>query len=365
MIAARAAVLSEAGGDPKLTDVEIRDPVDDEVLVRIDAVGICHTDISVAARRPARGLPMVFGHEGAGTVHAVGPRARLQVGQPVVLTFASCGSCGQCGAGRPAYCEHATDLNLRGDGGGPGSAVRDARGPITAGFFGQSSLAGYALARQRNTIAVPDGLDPVLAAPLGCSVQTGVGTVRHALRPAPHEAVAVFGAGAVGLSAVAAAHSAGCRTVVAVDPVPQRRRLAAELGASATVDPGNDDVVAAVVELTGGGAHAALDTTAVPAVLAAALAALRPRGTLAVVGLGAPVAELPVGLIMGRGLTVRGVVEGDSDPPEFIPELAHLVRSGALPVQRLVTTYDFDDFDTAWADAKAGRAVKPVLVTGR
>ncbi|MGE2716817.1 NAD(P)-dependent alcohol dehydrogenase [Mycolicibacterium litorale] len=362
MIDARAAVLLEAGADPALTDVVVRAPVGDEVLVRIDAVGICHTDISVAARWPAKRLPMVFGHEGAGTVVATGPQADLRSGQPVVLTFASCGGCPYCTSGRPAYCERSTDHNLRGDGAGESSALRLDGAPIAGGFFGQSSLATYAIARQRNIVVIED-LEPALAAPLGCSVQTGVGAVLNALAVRPADTVVVFGAGAVGLSAVMGARIAGCRTIIAVDPIAQRRDLAADLGATATVDPAAEDVTAAVLDGTGGGAHAAVDTTAIPEVLATALTVLRPRATLAMVGLGAPVAPLPVGLIMGRGLTVRGVVEGDSEPHTFIPRLVALAKAGELPVDRLVTTFAFDDFSTAWSAAKAGGVIKPVLVT--
>jgi aryl-alcohol dehydrogenase len=364
MLAARAAVLLAAGADPQLADVQIREPVADEVLVRIDAVGVCHTDVSVAARWPARRVPMVFGHEGAGTVAAVGPRADLEVGQPVVLTFASCGVCAGCAAGRPAYCDRSTDLNMRGDGGGDAGALRLDGSPIAGGFFGQSSLATYAIARQRNTVALTESIDPALAAPLGCSVQTGVGTVLNTLAPGADDALVIFGVGAVGLSAVMGARVAGCRTIVAVDPVAERRALATELGATATVDPTTTETTAALLDLTAGGAAAAVDTTALPDVLATAVTALRARGTLAVVGLGAPTAELPVGLIMGKGLTLRGVVEGDSDPHTFIPRLLELWREGLLPLDKLVTTYAFENFGEAWAAAKSGQVVKPVLVTG-
>jgi len=362
VIDARAAVLLEAGADPVLTDVTIREPTADEVLVRMEAVGICHTDVSVAARWPARRTPMVFGHEGCGTVAAVGPAADLRPGQRVVLTFASCGRCTHCAAGQPAYCANSTALNMRGDGGTENCALRVDGRPVAGGFFGQSSHATYAMARQANTVVLDEDLDPVLAAPLACSVQTGVGTVLNVLAPQPEESVVVFGAGAVGLSAVMGARLAGCRTVIAVDPVAQRRALAAELGATETVDPSAEDVSARIAELTAGGAHAAVDTTALPDVLAAAVTALRTRGTLAVVGLGAPIAPLPVGVIMGKGLTVRGVVEGDSEPHSFIPRLAAMVRRGELPVERIVTRYDFAEFHDGWASAKTGEAVKPVLV---
>lgn len=362
MLNARAAVLLDAGADPQLTDVQIRLPVADEVLVRIDAVGICHTDVSVAAR--FRKLPMVFGHEGAGTVVEVGPDAQRRIGEQVVLTFASCGSCANCVAGCPAYCEHSTDLNMRGGRRDESSALRLCGEPITGGFFGQSSFATHAIATSRNAVALPESIDPALAAPLGCSVQTGVGAVLNVLGSQPQDAVVVFGAGGVGLSAVMGARIAGCRTIVAVDPIEQRRTLATQLGATATVDPTATDAVAAVWELTGG-AVGVVDTTARPDVIASAVGVLRARGTLALLGLGAMTAELPVALMMGRGLTVRGVVEGDSEPHTFIPSLVELYRRGELPLDKMVTPYAFADFSRAWAAAKAGDVVKPVLVTDR
>jgi aryl-alcohol dehydrogenase len=149
---------------------------------------------------------------------------------------------------------------------------------------------------------------------------------------------------------------------VAVDPIAERRSLASELGATATIDPASDDVVPALLELTGGGPTAAIDTTARPDVIASALTAVRACSTVALVGLGALTAELPVGLIMAKGLRVRGVVEGDSVPHVFIPRLAELARRGELPLEKLVTSFDLADFAGAWAAAKSGRAVKPVVV---
>ncbi len=359
VIKARAAVLLEPGLDPQLTDIELRDPVGDEVLVRIDAVGICHTDITMASIFSK--TPMVFGHEGAGTVVAVGPQAQRRVGEQVVLTFASCGACGHCVQDRPAYCDQSTNLNMRGGRRDETSALRLGGIPITGGFFGQSSFATHAIAGSRNAVPLPDGFDPALAAPLGCSVQTGVGAVLNVIGAVP--GIAIFGAGAVGLSAVMGARIAGATTIIAVDPIAERRALAAELGATVTLDPTSTDAAAEIVKLTGGVAGA-VDTTARPDVIGAAVGVLAARGTLALVGLGAPTAELPVTLIMAKGLTVRGVVEGDSDPQVFIPQLAEYHRRGELPLDKLITSYPFDDFDQAWAAAKAGRAIKPVLLTG-
>ncbi|ADG78997.1 Alcohol dehydrogenase zinc-binding domain protein OS=Tsukamurella paurometabola (strain ATCC 8368/ DSM / CCUG 35730 / CIP 100753 / JCM 10117 / KCTC 9821/ NBRC 16120 / NCIMB 702349 / NCTC 13040) OX=521096 GN=Tpau_2391 PE=3 SV=1 [Tsukamurella paurometabola] len=349
-----ARAVMARGAAPSRLEVEIPDPAGNQVLVRIAAVGVCHTDLTLAAQWPEQGLPVILGHEGAGTVEALGPEATgLAVGERVCLTFDSCGACEFCAGGTPGYCDQAITRNYLGI---PG--IRSGDTPVTGGFFGQSSFAGYALATDRNVIPIGE-LPFELAAPLGCSVQTGVGTVTRALRVQPGESVVVFGTGAVGLAAVMGAVLAGATTIVAVDPRADRRELALQLGATHAVEAG-PQAAQQVIEATGGGAHAAVDTTARPEVLAQAVLTLRPRGSLAVVGLGAASAELPVMLIMTRGLRVIGVIEGDSDPAEFLPELARAVADGRLPVDRIVTT--FTDFDQAWVAAKEGTAVKPVWI---
>ncbi|GAA1004761.1 NAD(P)-dependent alcohol dehydrogenase [Nocardiopsis tropica] len=349
-----ARVVAAPGEAPSSLEVQIPDPTGNQVLVRIAAVGVCHTDLTLAAQWPEQGMPVILGHEGAGVVEALGPDARgLAVGDRVSLTFDSCGACEFCAAGTPGYCEQAIVRNYLGL---PG--IRSGETAVTGGFFGQSSFAGYALATDRNVIPIGD-LPFELAAPLGCSVQTGVGTVTRALKVQAGQSVVVFGTGAVGLAAVMGAKLAGATTIVAVDPREDRRELALSLGATHAVEAG-PQAAHQVIEATGGGAHAAVDTTARPEVLTQAVLALRPRGALAVVGLGAPSAELPVMLIMTRGVRVIGVIEGDSEPSEFLPELAQAVREGRLPVDRIVTP--FADFDEAWSAAKEGTAVKPVWV---
>ncbi|KXP00694.1 NAD(P)-dependent alcohol dehydrogenase [Tsukamurella pseudospumae] len=347
-----ARVVAEPGAAPSDLEVEVPDPTGHQVLVRIHAVGVCHTDLTLAANWPEQGMPVILGHEGAGVVEAVGPDVTtVRAGDRVSLTFDSCGACEFCAAGTPGYCEQSIVLNYLGL---PG--IRSGGTAVTGGFFGQSSFAGLALATDRNTVPIGD-LPLELAAPLGCSIQTGVGTVTRALKVQPGESVVVFGTGAVGLAAVMGAKLAGAGTIVAVDPRADRRALALELGATHAVEAG-PQAAQQVIDATGGGAHAAVDTTARPDALTQAVLALRPRGTVAVVGLGEASAELPVLLIMSRGLRVIGVIEGDSEPSEFLPELAAAVAEGRLPVDRLVTA--FTDFDEAWAAAREGTAVKPV-----
>ena len=154
--------------------------------------------------------------------------------------------------------------------------MRRGGSPVYGSFFGQSSFASHALAYESNLVVVGDHVDLSVAAPLGCGVQTGAGAVLNVLRPANDASLVVFGAGAVGLSAVMAAKAAGVGTIIAVDPVAGRRQIAAELGATATVDPASDDVVDAIRQLTGAGATHALDTTAIGAVINQAIDALAP-----------------------------------------------------------------------------------------
>jgi aryl-alcohol dehydrogenase len=349
----RAAVVETPGGPFTVRDAELDAPRADEILIRITAAGICHTDLAMRRRWPAHLLPMVFGHEGTGVVEAAGDGVTtVTAGDTVALSYRSCGGCELCRGGHPAYCL-LSDLNMRGVRADGSSPLRLGGETLHGNFFGQSSFATHALAYASNVVRVPASLPPAVAAPLGCSVQTGAGTVLNVLRPATGDTVAVLGAGSVGLSAVMAAVSLGCE-VIAVDPVPARRELALALGATRALD---------TVPADAGGAHHAIDTTGRPDVIDRALRLLRRRGTLALVGLGAK-AEFDIMTVLSNGLRIRGVIEGDAAPATFLPQLADLHRLGRLPVEKLVTAYPFDDIERAARDAAGGKVVKPVLTFG-
>ncbi|GAB90056.1 NAD(P)-dependent alcohol dehydrogenase [Gordonia rhizosphera] len=356
-----AAVVSTPGGPFEVVPVDIDTPRDGEVLVRIRAVGICHTDLGMKATWSPRRCPQVFGHEGAGVVDAVGPGVtRVSPGQTVSLTFRSCDRCAQCRSGHPAYC--TSGLNTAGRPDGSPTLTR-AGAPVHGGFFGQSSFATYAIAHEDNTIPVPDTLPPVIAAPLGCGVQTGYGTVTRVLRPQPGATLTVYGAGSVGLCAVMAAVRAGAQ-VVAVDPIARRRDLAEKFGAVATVDPiATDDLAREVVARHGRGTDHAIDTTARQDVVNAAVAAAETRGDIALVGIGRKL-EFDVMSVLYKGLSIRGVIEGDVDPHDMISELAGMYEAGHLPLDDLITTYPFAEIERAAQDSLAGTAIKPVLLVG-
>ena len=230
-----AAVVREKGGPFIIEDVELDDPRPDEILVRMVATGICHTDVTL--RNNPLTLPIVLGHEGAGIVEKVGACVtKVKPGDAVVLSYVYCGHCSNCREGLPAYCTQsvtATFGGVRSD----GTTTLSANGrKIHGNFFGQSSLATYALTYENNVIKVRPDAPLELLGPLGCGIQTGAGAVINSLRVKAGSTIAVFGLGSVGLSAVMAARIAGCPKIVGVDVKPNRLDLASELGATHVLD---------------------------------------------------------------------------------------------------------------------------------
>jgi len=359
----RAAVVEGRDQPFTMADVELDEPRDDEVLVRLVATGLCHTDITMGHFLPPEMFPNVFGHEGAGVVEAVGPQVPgLAPGDHVVMSFRSCRDCARCRAGHVGYCDQALLLNYMGVRMDGSTSLQRDGSPVFGSFFGQSSLAAHALAYADNCVKVDPELDLSLLAPYGCGFQTGAGTVLNVIRPGKDDGLVVYGVGAVGLAAVAAAVAEGVGSVIAVDPLPSRREIAGRLGATA-VDPTEvEDVVARIRELTGGGAAYAIDTTAIPAVVTQAQQALAPRGTLVALGLGAEEYVLDAIDLLQGGKTVRSSIEGDSDPQEMVPRLIGMRAAGRFPMDDLVTTYPAEQINQAVADVTSGAVVKPVLV---
>ncbi|WP_433365590.1 zinc-binding dehydrogenase [Streptosporangium sp. CA-115845] len=329
--------------------------------MRVTHAGICHTDLAChAGHIPAR-RPVVLGHEGAGVVVAAADDVEsIAVGTPVVMSLMSCGRCDNCLTGDVAYCAHSVELNILG--GGAGGRRTYADSDVLSHFFGQSSFATYSVAHERSLVPAPSGFPLELAAPLACGVMTGAGTVLNALRVRPGESVVVFGAGAVGLAAAAVARISGAAPVVVVDLVESRLDLASAVGADHVVNARETDVVAAVKEITDGGANHTIEASGNATALRQAIDALRPRGSCAVVGAGHGAVEIDTRGCRVKGTTIRGVSMGDANPKSLLPYLMDEVTRGRLPLGRLVRTYPFDDIALAFEDAQAGRTVKPVLV---
>ena len=362
MTEARAAVTPCCGADWELKTVTLDDPRADEILVRIVATGLCHTDVSVRDQHLPVPLPAVLGHEGAGIIEKVGPAVtELAVGDHVVLTIAWCGKCANCQRGLPTYCHNGMPLNFSGRRPDGSATIRQDGVEISGGFFGQSAFATYALATERNAVKVDKDIDLALLGPLGCGILTGAGTVINTLKPRIGSSIAIFGAGAVGLSAVMAARVAGCTTIIAVDVHVNRLELATELGATHVINATEGNSVEAVRAI-GGGVDYAIDTTAVPAVIRQAVESLVPLGRCVLVGVSPPGSELNLSVdSLFFGQTVGGSIEGDCVPKLFIPVLIDLWRQGRFPFDRLIRFYDFDQINQAVADSTSGITLKPVL----
>ena len=358
---ATAAVTAAKGAPFELREVELGELRPDEVLVEVAASGICHTDLICRDQWIPVPLPAVLGHEGAGTVRAVGSAVRkVAAGDRVGMTFHSCGSCPSCLVAKPSYCHAFFEHNFAASRPVDSSS---ALGEIHGHFFGQSSFATHSVASERNVVKLTDGSDLAVAAPFGCGIQTGAGAVLNSLAAPAGSSLAVFGTGTVGLAAVLGGVLAGCTTIVAVDVVSGRLALARELGATHTVDARDEDALEAVRAATGGGADFAIEATGSPQVLRQCVDSTAPLGVTAVVGAPAFGTEvsLDVTTVLTGGRVVRGVVEGDSVPDVFLPRLHALHAQGRFPVDAFMTFYDFDQIDQAAHDAESGRTVKAVL----
>ncbi|MRX71259.1 zinc-binding dehydrogenase [Bacillus lacus] len=355
-----AAVTNGQGQDFVLEEVELEAPKANEVLVKIVATGVCHTD-AVARDAAIAPLPAVLGHEGAGIVEEVGTGVtRLEKGDHVVLSFAHCGYCDNCLTGHPTVCETFNDLNFGGLNDDETHRLSKDGQPLST-FFGQSSFGTYAVAHERNVVKVDKDVDLALLGPLGCGVQTGAGTVLNRLQPQFGSTIAIYGAGAVGLSAIMASKIAGCKTIIAVDVHDSRLEFAKELGATHTFNGAKSDVVKEIKEVTNGGTTYAVDTTGVPPVVRQCLQALRPLGVAAIVGV-TPEMNIDVhNDLMAEGKTMMGVIEGDAVPNVFIPQLIEYYKAGQFPFDKLVKFYEFDQINEAFEESKAGKAIKPIL----
>jgi aryl-alcohol dehydrogenase len=356
----RAAVTHAKGNDFAIEDVTLALPKTNDVLVKIVATGVCHTD-AVARDLGISPYPIVLGHEGAGIVEQVGDNVTyVAPGDHVVMSFAHCGQCDNCLTGHPTVCSRFNELNFGGRLEDNSYRLYQDDTPLGT-FFGQSSFATHVIAHERNMVKVDKDVDLSLLGPLGCGIQTGAGTVLNRLKPAFGTSIAIYGCGAVGLSAVMAAKIANCRHIFAVDVHDNRLELARELGATHTLNGQKADVVKEIKAASGGGTHYAVETTGVPPVVRQCLNALRPLGEAAIVGV-TPEMNIDVhNDLMAEGKSMIGVIEGDSVPRVFIPKLIDFHRAGLFPFDKLVKFYSFDRISQAFEDSAKGTTIKPIL----
>lgn len=357
----QAAVARKIDGNFSVEDVILAEPQAGEVLVRLVATGLCHTDYAIIEQIMPIPLPMVLGHEGAGVIVSAGPGVDgFAPGDHVVLTFDTCGHCDECSHGHPAYCSEFMARNFatrRMDG---TSTLHDLQGEaLGAVFFSQSSLATHAIARSSNAIKVRKDAPLELLGPLGCGLSTGAGTVMNVLKPEGRHTIAVFGTGAVGMGALLAAKAMGAGKIVAVDRVASRLELARELGATDTIDTSKVDLAEALAAL--GGIDFGVDTSGVPALISAATDALKQRGTLVLLGASKQQQVTLNVLPLISGKVIRGVTNGDMIPAEFIPKLVDMFVEGQFPIDRISAFYSLGEVNDALADSLSGKTIKPII----
>jgi len=360
----KAAVARASHAPFSLETLQIESPRPGEILVRVVATGICHTDLGMRDQHLPAPHPAVLGHEGAGIVEVVGAGvSKVKAGDHVVMTYNSCGHCPSCYEGEPTYCHDFSARNFFGTR-PDGSSGLSRNGDLVYGnIFGQSSFASYALCHERNVVPVPRDAPLEILGPLACGIQTGAGAILNALNVRPGKSLAVFGAGSVGMAAVMAARVAGATTIIAVDVSEERVQLAKELGATHAFNATSSDVVEEIMAIDGGVDYS-LDATGIASVVKQAVEVLALRGTCGIVGASLPgsTVELDLLHIMTAGRHVRGIVEGDSKPESFIPALIRLFQQGRFPFDRLLKLYDFDQINAAVDDTEHGRVLKPVVV---
>lgn len=359
----KAAVVHSQGEKISLEDINLAEPKADEVLIRTVASGLCHTDLAGRDFGMAP-YPVALGHEGAGVVEKVGSAVTgVKPGDHVVTSFGFCGQCRNCRTGHPALCTKLNELNFGGhefDG-----TVRRSLDDDTEvhSFFGQSSLAEYMVAHENNVTVVPEDVDLKLMGPLACGLQTGAGTVLNYLKPEFGSTIVIAGVGGVGLAALMAAKIANCREIIAVDIHDNRLELARELGATVTINSKNisGTVEEAIREVVPDGVDYAIDTTGYSPIIKELLHAVRPAGTEMIVGM---TGELTLNVqqeLMGDSKKLIGLVEGDSVPQLFIPQLVEYYKRGQFPFDKLVKFFPFDQLDAAVESMEDGSVIKPIL----
>ncbi|RME70619.1 MAG: Zn-dependent alcohol dehydrogenase [Chloroflexi bacterium] len=361
----RAAVLHQVNSPFRIETVDLEAPRPGEVLVRVAAAGICHSDWHLVTGDTKHPLPVVAGHEGAGIVEAVGPGVRrVKPGDHVVLNWApNCGECFYCLHDRPNLCE--TYVGPLWDGvmldGTPRLSLN---GQPVYHFSGLACFAEYTVVPEVSCIPIDRDFPLNIAALIGCAVTTGVGAAVNTVRVRPGSSVAVFGAGGVGLSIIMGAHLAGAGRIIAVDRAEAKRQIALDCGATDFLLAGAD-VNHEIRRLTAGrGADYVFEAIGIPAVQEQCLDAARPGGTIVLVGL-SPMdssTNLPGAIITRQEKTVIGSYYGTSNTARDFPLYADLYRQGKLGLDRLVsTTYTLDQINEAYADMLSGRIARGVI----
>ncbi|KXO72921.1 zinc-dependent alcohol dehydrogenase family protein [Brucella anthropi] len=369
----RAAVLEEMGlarpyavSKPlTIQEVDLEGPGPGEVLVRMAAAGLCHSDLSVIEGNRPRPMPMVIGHEAAGIVEEVGEFVDdLEPGDHVVFVFVpSCGHCSPCAEGRPALCEPGASHNAKGDL-ATGTTRLSINGTPVHHHCGVSSFAEYATASRRSLVKIDRDVPLEIAGLMGCAVITGAGTVFNATEVKPGGSVAIIGLGGVGLAALLGAITAGCETIIAIDRLDSKLEFARKLGATHTFNADDPDLVDKVRDVSKGGVAAALEFAGAASALELGYNITRRGGTTITGGLPNPKAMLriPAVTLTADERTLRGSYIGSSVPSRDIPRFLDLYQRGKLPIDLLLSEIiSLDDINAGFDKLADGRTIRQVI----
>ncbi|MGF1427593.1 Zn-dependent alcohol dehydrogenase [Kitasatospora sp. LaBMicrA B282] len=356
----RAALLTAVGAPLELTEIELPEPGPGRVRVKLAAAGVCHSDLSLATGILRAPVPVVLGHEGAGTVTAVGEGVTgYRVGDQVVLNWApACGGCHLCGLGEPWLCERAADGYLE-----PYGTLAD--GTAVHPGLGVAAFAEETVVPERALLPLPAGIPLTSAALLGCAVLTGYGAVHHAAGVRAGESVLVVGLGGVGLAVLQAARIAGAGQIIAVDVSPEKEELARRHGATDFV-VADDQVARTVRKLTDGhGADHAIECVGRGSTIRTAWSSTRRGGRTTVVGIGGKDDQVSFSALelFHFARTLTACVYGNSDPAKDLPVLAEHVRAGRLDLEALVSDrITLEEIPAAFEQMRAGRGARSLVV---
>lgn len=349
-------------------ELELDPPREGELLVRVRAAGLCHSDLSVITGQRPRVMPMALGHEAAGEVIEAGtPCSEFSPGDQVILAFVpACGECSFCDQDRPALCEPGGAANNAGTLLSGMHSLHDSDGSAVHHHLGVSAFSDLIVVSERSAVRVPDPLPYEIAALFGCAVLTGAGAMLNTAAEAlPAASVGVFGLGGVGLAAMLAAKAQGATEIVAVDRVPAKLELALELGATVAIDANEGDVPARIKEATGGGVEVAIETVGNENVLADAYLATRRGGLTVTAGLPKPegILKIPALSLVGEERTLKGSYLGSCVPSRDIPRFIEMYRQGKLPVDRLLSDrLTPDQINEGFDRLASGEAVRQVVI---
>lgn len=363
------AALVREYGQFSIETVELELPKAGEVLVRMKAAGVCHTDLHTLRyeRKNRVSPPLVLGHEGAGVIEAVGEGvSSVQVGDRVIVNWLpSCDVCSSCQAGTPSLCDTFLTTTFQGLLADGTSRLKTSDSLVAKQMLSAGTMAEYTVVTENGVIPIPDDVPFDVAAIVGCAVMTGVGAVMNTAKVVPGSSAALIGCGGVGLSILLGLKMAGCYPLIAVDTLDSKLEFAKHLGASHTINVSEEDAIEVIRDLTGKGADYVFDSVGARQTIGQAIAAAAPYGSAVITGMHNVLEgiEIPAGNLIFQNKTLMGSFVGSSKPKVDLPKLLELYSGDVLDLDALITKhYPLTDLATAFDDMEAGNVVRGVLI---